>query len=146
MMQQINLYQPIFRKEKKVFSAQAMLEVTIIVVAILLIIYGIGLWKTQQLEDSVAERKQGLKQQQASLEQFRKQFPQKEKDKLLPQRIARLEKTVAQKQQIVSALSGGGDYGNREGFSEILSGFARQHTDGIWLDSLEIDQGGVYLK
>jgi len=146
MMQQINLYQPIFRKEKKVFSAQAMLEVTVIILLVLFIFYGVGYWKTMELKETVDERKLGLKKQEANLEQLKKKFPQQPKDKLFQQRIAQLEKNAAQKQKVVSALSGGGVYGNRDGFSELLSGFARQHTDDIWLDTLEIDQGGAYLK
>jgi len=146
MMQQINLYQPIFRKEKKVFSAQAMLEVTVIVLVILAGFYGVGSWKTSELTETVIERKAVLKQQETNLEQLKKKLPRKGKDNLLPQRIAQLEKTVAEKQMVASVLSGGGIYGNREGFSELLSGFARQHSADVWLDALEIRQGGAHLK
>ena len=40
MMQQINLYQPIFRKEEKIFSAKTLLIGNLLVLVGLVVLYG----------------------------------------------------------------------------------------------------------
>lgn len=146
MMQQINFYQPIFRKEKKVFSAQAMVEVSLIVLVLLFAVYGISMWNTSRIEAGIASMETTIKKHQANLEKLQKEFPRRVKDKLLATRITQLQQTIARKQKIIKALSGGGIYGNKSGFSQLLSGFARQHMTGVWLEQLEIGQGGIQLS
>jgi len=146
MMQQINLYQPIFRKEKKVFSAQAMVEVTVIVLLLLIVVYGVGMWNTSRLESGVSSMETTIKQHLANLEKLKKEFPQKAKDKLLATRITQLQQAVTQKRKIIEALAGGGIHGNKTGFSRLLTGFARLHMTGVWLQQLDIGQGGAHLN
>ena len=45
MRQEINLFQPIFRREKKVFSAAAMLQILGVVAVALGVIYAYGQWQ-----------------------------------------------------------------------------------------------------
>ena len=54
MNQQINLFQPIFRKERKILSFDAMLQVSVIAVLALAAISGYSGWQTQGLEKDIA--------------------------------------------------------------------------------------------
>ena len=48
--QQINLYQPIFRRQRQIFSALTMAQAVGVFVTALLTIYGYGLWQVRGLE------------------------------------------------------------------------------------------------
>ena len=50
MYQQINLYQPIFRKQRQIFSATTLAQVLGVVAAALLLLYGYGLLQVRGLE------------------------------------------------------------------------------------------------
>ena len=55
MYQQINLYQPIFRKQRQIFSATTMLQALGLVVIALLAIYTYGLLQVGDLEVEVVQ-------------------------------------------------------------------------------------------
>ena len=54
MTQQINLYQPIFRKQRKVFSAVTIAQAAGLFVVGLLLIYGYGRWQVAALGADIA--------------------------------------------------------------------------------------------
>ena len=146
MMQQINLYQPMFRKEKKVFSSRAMMEVTVVVLLLLFTAYGISAWNISRLASSIESMQARVDAQQEKHEKLKTEFPQKTKNKLLAMQITRLETLASRKEKVLQLLSGGEMYGNQTGFSKLFTGFARQHPDDVWLDELEVSQGGAYLN
>ena len=53
--QQVNLYQPIFRRQRQIFSAVTMLQSTAAVVIALMTIYFYGLWQVGLLEDQALQ-------------------------------------------------------------------------------------------
>src|SRR5258706_453055 len=55
MYQQINLYQPIFRKQRQIFSATTLAQVLGVVAAALLLLYGYGLLQVRGLEAQVVQ-------------------------------------------------------------------------------------------
>jgi len=138
--QEINLYQPIFRRQRKVFTAKAMLQVAAAVVAGLMLVYGYGLWRVQALDSELA----GLQNQQAAasrrLAELSKQLPGQERSKRLESEVARLSRELEVRQKVEQLLTTGA-YGNRRGFSEYLAGLARQHVDGLWLTGVDISEG-----
>lgn len=146
MLQQVNLYQPIFRKEKKVISAQSLLEVGAIALVIMSVFHFVGISRVSDLKRTVDANTLQAAEEEIKLKEMKASLPKQEKDKLLQQQLARLEKEFVHKQNILTALSDSSVYGNKTGFSEVLSGFSRQHTDDVWLESIEIEQGGTYLK
>ncbi|HYM36573.1 MAG TPA: hypothetical protein VET48_14335, partial [Steroidobacteraceae bacterium] len=66
MHQQINLYQPIFREERKLFSLNTVVLGLSIVVVALLVMWGIARYNVNNLHKSVAQ----LKLQQAAQEKM----------------------------------------------------------------------------
>ena len=139
MRQEINLYQPIFRKQKKVFSSKALLQASALVVAGLLLVYGYGVWRLQGLEDELLAL-QGQRQAASQrLEKLAKQFPQREKSRVLEAELQRLTRDVRLRRKVEQLLTSGA-YGNRKGFSEHLAALARQHIAGLWLTNVEISE------
>ncbi len=55
MIQQINLYSPIFRKEQKRFSAVAMLQASGLLLAGVVIIYAFLFWQVNSLRAAVKQ-------------------------------------------------------------------------------------------
>ncbi len=139
MRQEINLYQPIFRKQKKVFSSKALLQASALVVAGLLLVYGYGVWRLQGLEEELLAL-QGQRQAASQrLEKLAKQFPQREKSRVLEAELQRLTRDVRLRRKVEQLLTSGA-YGNRKGFSEPLAALARQHIAGLWLTNVEISE------
>ena len=139
MRQEINLYQPIFRKQKKVFSSKALLQASALVVTGLLLVYGYGVWRLQGLEEELLSL-QGQRQAASQrLEKLAKQFPQQEKSRVLEAELQRLTRDVRLRRKVEQLLTSGA-YGNRKGFSEHLAALARQHIAGLWLTNVEISE------
>lgn len=143
-MQQINLYQPIFRKEKIVFSALAMLQVAVVLLVILSAIYTYNLWQLQPFENqikSVTSERQRLTSQ---IEKLKSEIAANAKSQLLEDELKRVKAELARKRKIQSVLSEG-SFGNQTGFSTIWEGLARQHISGLWLTKIKIENGGQKL-
>lgn len=145
MNQQINLYQPIFRTQPKVFSAVTIAQGCLLVALGLLAVYGYARWQNTQLDREVT-RLQG--QQDALLkriEDFSARFPARQKSPELDRQVTRLTAERAGKARAFAVLSDGVS-GNTRGFSAYFAGLARQHVEGLWLTGLSIAEGGQQLS
>jgi hypothetical protein len=139
--QQINLYQPIFRQPRKVFSAVALLQVAAVFALGLLIVYGYGRAKVRALDAQVATL-QGQRTAAAKrLATVKAQFPEKKPDPLVAAELKRLQQELGYTQKIATALSTGA-FGNTSGLSPFLAGLARQHVEGTWFSRVAIANGG----
>ena len=141
MQQQINLYQPRFRKQEKVFSASSMLMVLVAAMVVLIGVYGYAKWNVVAL----ANENERLQQQQvkeiARLDGLSKKYPVKQKSRLIEQQLKDLQGEKKAKQYLVNTLSGR-SIGNSNGFSSYFVGIARKHIKGMWIRRLELDNGG----
>lgn len=143
-MQQINLYQPIFRKQKKVFSSVAMLQVVGVVLLLLVAIYAYSWWQLQPFEQEIARatsEREKLTQQIATMQT---KVAANKKSQLLEDELKRVSRELANKRKVINAISSG-QFGNRSGFSTIWEGLARQHVSGLWLTHIRIKNGGRNL-
>lgn len=140
-MQQVNLYQPILRKQKKIFSAVTMLEICAIFVVGLLAIYAYGLWQGQALRQE-AQRLQSQRRASARrLESLSRQASRGVPSTILQHRRQHLEAVLARRQQALGLLRGR-SVGNTRGFAGSFRGLARQRIKGLWLTGVSIDDGG----
>lgn len=141
MHQQINLYQPMFRKQKVIFSAMTMLQVGVF---FLLIFVGLYAYETSQIEPykkQLVSMDDELTQLKVQVEALTKSG---KKSKLLEREIAKLSKELEQRERISKILTSR-SFGNSQGFSSYLEAFARGHVQGTWLTSVNIKQGGALL-
>jgi hypothetical protein len=145
MNQQVNLYQPIFRAQPKVFSAVTIVQTCLLLVLGLAALYGYAHWQNSRLDHQVTQ----LQQQQDTLlkriEDFSRRFPAKQKNPELDRQLAHLTDERAGKARAVAVLSDG-VFGNTRGFSAYFAGLAHQHLEGLWLTGLTIGDGGQQLS
>lgn len=145
MNQQINLFQPIFRKERKILSFVAMVQICLVVVAALLAIGGYGVWQSLTLKHQLVSLKQ---QQQQRLVQLNKATQEvaklKNKDQSQTQ-IVRLERELEAERHILSVLDAKHLRGIK-GFSSYFESFSRQVVQGMWLTGFDVENGGQAVQ
>lgn len=132
MSQQINLYSPLFRKQKKVFSAVAMLQAMGLVVAAVTAFFVYVSLQTSLLEIRVADSAERLR---GELERL-KVYSASESPEVLARKLAeqrkKLEAALAERNRTAQALAETG-LGRSEGYSGALRALARLAIDGLWL-------------
>lgn len=142
--QQINLYQPIFRKQEKVFSARTMLFVFVAAIVFFAVVYGYVRWNVY----SLVTESEKLVQLQASelkrLDSLSRRYPVKQKSRQVETELESLKKEHKAKQFLIKTLSGR-SIGNDEGFSSYFEAMARQRPSGMWLRRFELEQGGEII-
>ena len=139
MYQQINLYQPIFRKQRQVFSALTMVKASGLVAAALLAIYAYGLWQVAGLEAEVVGlegREKVLTAQLASIDPT----VGAERRNEVERELAELNATLLGQQRLIDVLREQ-PLGTTKGFSGYLAALGRQHTAELWLTDFAIDGG-----
>jgi len=142
--QQINLYQPIFRRQKKVFSAVAMLQISVIFMVVFASIYLYGQAKLQPLREQSAQVLTDLAKMNAQLAKLENSVTAESPSKLLENEIARLA-TELQKRQNIKDMLESQALGNTAGLSAYMTAFARQHVQGMWLTKISVSNGGRNL-
>ncbi len=137
MSQQINLYQPIFRKEEKKFSTVAMLQSVGLVAIGVVALYAFTWWQTGALQDDLKRVEQSNATASKRLADASEKFGQRTGPSSLDTEITHLESEIVAKQQIREILKRG-VFSNTSGFSDYLTSFARQHIPGVWLTGFDI--------
>ena len=145
MMQQINLYQPMFRKQRKVFSAVAMLQVTAFFIVVLSTVYFYNVMKMEPFTEELDRANEQFAKMSQQIEEISKQFPKQGKSRLLESELNRLTTELDSKGKIKEALTQG-SFGNADGFSEYFEALARGHVNGAWLTDIKISEGGSQLS
>jgi hypothetical protein len=144
MYQQINLYQPIFRKQRQIFSAVAMLQALGVVAVALLGIYGYGLAKVGRLEAEVLQlegREKALTTQLMRIDPALSAHRRAE----LEAEVRRLNATLLDQQRLIDVLREQ-PLGRTEGFSSYLAALARQRTPELWLTEIGINGGTAAIE
>lgn len=142
VVQQVNLYHPIFRKQKKKFSARAMLQAVAVVLAGIALMYGYAWWQLASLRAELAQAEQEYAAALKRLETLGRTLPARQADPQLAQQVRELEARLAAAelwQRLVQAENFGAD----KGYSRYLAALARQALPGLWLTGIEIEGAGA---
>jgi len=131
-MQQVNLYQPILRKQEKVFSAKTLLQGNLMVLLGLMLLYGYTSLQTRTMQSRLTQVEQQRDTQAMQLVTLTKQYPVRARDNSLKGRIEQAETELQHKRALLAAVEGLGQ-GTGVGFSEHLAGLARQDLPQLWL-------------
>lgn len=144
MSQQINLYNPLFLKQEKHFSARS------IAIALGVLVVGLGAFYTYALvqlraaERAARDYTVQVASQRDQLMKLTAKLSPQARSKALEAEVARLEGEVKARQTVLAAL-GTGELGNTAGFSEFFAALARQVVPGVWLTGLVIGDSGNEL-
>lgn len=137
MIQQINLYQPIFRKEEKKFSAVAMLQAAALVAVGVVVLYAFMWWQTGALKNELKSAEQSYATASKRLADAAEKFGQRKGPSSLDSEISRLESEIVARQRMQEILQRG-IFSNTTGFSDYFVSFARQSIAGVWLTGFDI--------
>jgi hypothetical protein len=141
MSQQINLFNPLFLRKEKYFSARTMLQSLGLIALGLAALYAYALMQTRDLEQLA--RGYGL-QLAAQRELFVKLGGQG-RSKLLEADVARLEADARGRRAVLQMVQGG-EFGNTDGFSRYFAAFGRRAMRGVWLTGFSVGESGNELK
>lgn len=147
MSQQINLFDPLFRRQKKYFSAHTMAQALGLLLALSLLLYGFAWYRVDRLEADVAASAQRLKAAEQEVAQIERNAPPREKSPLLAAEVAQAAAKLAARERVLAVLNGGA-IGNTRGYSDYFRAFARQDTEGVWLTELHIgnNANGIFIN
>jgi hypothetical protein len=136
MSQQINLFNPIFLKQKKHFSSRTMLQGLGLIVAGVAVVYALQIYQLSSLRGQ--ERAMRLQAQQVMQRAASAGVdPRARAGRALEDQIRSAESELKNLQELAGAMQSELSGGN-EGFSRYLAAFARQPVNGLWLTGLTV--------
>lgn len=144
-MQQINLYQPLFRKQEKIFSAKTMLQGAGLVALGMAAFFAYAAWQTRSLESQVAQFERQRDEATRRVTDLARTMPERSKSMALEQEVVRLRSDLRSKQQVVARLADRST-GNTSGYSAHLEGLARQRLPLLWLTHIGLRRGGSVVE
>jgi Tfp pilus assembly protein PilN len=135
MRQQINLYQPIFRRESKTLSA---VTVATMLGVVAVALTGFSLYTARSVDRLAAEVAQLTEQQQnqqAQLAQVGEALSRHARRAAVEARVKVLTATLNERTEALHVLQSGAA-GQTTGFASRLEALARRHVNGLWIDGL----------
>jgi Tfp pilus assembly protein PilN len=142
--QQINLYQPIFRKQKIVFSAQTIVWLSI---GFLIILVAWSQLIGQRIASLESELDRQLAAEQRAIDQvaaLQRSMPSDQPDPELETRLLELEQQRHGLQQTLLALEGRMPLADAA-LHARLDELARRVPRGLWLTGITLEAGGTGL-
>jgi len=143
--QQINLFNPIFLKRKKYFSASAMVQSLLLIAAGSALFYGYAAYQVKQLAKLSSEMDKRYAAEQAKLTRYAAEFSPQQAAQLLQEELKITEVNEAAQREVIEMLKGG-DIGNTTGYSEYMRAFARQTVNGLWLTGFHISGDAAQIS
>ncbi|MEO1767304.1 PilN domain-containing protein [Thiobacter aerophilum] len=137
MSQQINLFNPIFLKQKKLFSARTMLQALGVIALGLMGVTTFAFWQVNALKAEVERSEKRLQAEELRLAQAKKALTARRSSDQLADEIKRLEGEL-ERRQTLAALLEKGALGETVGLASFLRAMARQHQEGLWLTAVEL--------
>ncbi|HET7306371.1 MAG TPA: PilN domain-containing protein [Gammaproteobacteria bacterium] len=143
--QQINLYQPIFRKPRKVFSVRTMVQAAGIVLLALILLYGWAVWQTHQLHNRLVAMQGQQAHDSEVLSRLEATLAKRRPSAALTQALAAAESERDAREALLKALTAP-HRANTTGFAPALEGLARTPVDGLWLTGITLADGGDQIQ
>lgn len=137
MSQQINLFNPIFLKQKRHFSALTMAQGLAVVLVGVLAMYAFQVRQNQILARVLAQADQELEARRIQITRFGKEFSTQGASRALGEQLAAAETRLAERRSLLDDVRTGVG-GDVEGYSRYLAALARQTMPGVWLTGVDI--------
>ena len=141
MSQQINLYNPLFLKQEKHFSARTMVRALAVVLFAIVAVFASTWLQTRSAQRLASQYGDQVARQREQLAKLGAQLAPPTRSKALEAEIAALESDIKVRRAMLHALSSG-ELGNTTGFSEFFAALGRQALSGVWLTRIRISDAG----
>jgi len=146
MSQQINLFNPLFRKpEFSWTSADAMLYGVAALVALTALYSGYLNYRLNRVQRQAQTVEQQYNDMTSRRDQLQTAQAQRKPNQQLADEVAVLEAKLKARQQIVEILRSGA-LGTTSGFSEYMRAFSRQTVNGLWLTGFDITNHDLVIE
>lgn len=145
MSQQINLFNPIFLKQKKTFSAVNMLDALALLLVGVAAFYAYASIETLNLDRQSVETGRQYNQAKLRLAEASAQFTPKKTDANLEAEVNRLQSQLNERKATLSNL-GVGAAAKDTSYAEYLRALARQSLGGLWLTGFKVGKGGAEIE
>lgn len=145
MSQQINLFNPVFLKQKKTFSALNMLEALGLLLIGVIVFYGLASFQTVELARQADETARLYRQSKLQLADFSARYAPKKADAALDTEVKNLQAELNARQALLASM-GVGALTNDTSYAEYMRALARQSLGGLWLTSFRIGNGGAQME
>ena len=145
MSQQINLFNPVFLKQKKVFSSIAMAQALGVLLFGSLAMVAYGKHHVNKLEKEAQMVNAQLVQKQARQAMVNTEFAPRPQSPALEAEIAEAAAQL-RSLQVVSGVLERGELGNTTGFSEYYKALARQNMTGLWLTGVSVAGADIGIR
>ena len=141
MSGQINLFNPIFLKTKKVFSAVAIIQACGLVLLGAIVVLMYAHYQSKELNKNADIVNAQLRIAEAQVTKLRAMAAPVGPNVALENALAKLDGDIKNRQKIATILQKS-DFGNTKGYSAYMLAFARQVPNGVWLSGFNITDGG----
>lgn len=141
MSQQINLFNPAFRKQREWFTALMLIQALAVLVLLMAGVYGYQYRQVLLLEKQIQADAASLSQEQARLVKVAAEHAPRQKSAALEMQAQEMEQQIKGEEAVLEVLQGG-SLGNTQGYSGYMRAFARQTVSGLWLTEFGIKGAG----
>lgn len=141
MSQQINLFNPVFLKQEKYFSALTMAQALGLILAGSIAFYGFAAYRTNLLSRQAVEMGNRLAIEEARFASASAKLGPRQKSKQVESEVTIAENQLRSRREVMEILQSG-KLGNTEGFSDYMRAFSRQIVNGLWLTGFTVEANG----
>lgn len=137
MSQQINLLNPLLKKQPNYLSLLTMVQLIGFTFLGSMLFYGYAAYQARQLNMQFDEGTKRFEAERARMIILEAEFSPAQTNEALQGEILKVEKDLATQAELIEALKSG-EGGNTVGYSEYMRAFSRQVVQGLWLTSFKI--------
>ena len=145
MSQQINLFNPIFLKQKKVFSAVNMLDTLAVLLVGVAAFYGYASIESLNLDRQAVETARQYDLSKARLAQASAKYVPRKADAKLEAEVKELQTQLHARKATLDGL-GIGRLTVEAEYAEYMRALARQSLAGLWLTGFRFAKGGAEIE
>jgi len=140
--QQINLFNPIFLQQKKIFTARTLAQALGLVTAGAVVIAAAAWYSVAQLRYDATQVTLQAAKKQARLVTATADFAPRAASAALLAQAGDAEAQLAALRRVAQIVQSG-ELGNTGGYAEYFRALGRQHRDGLWLTGITFDVGAA---
>ena len=144
MSQQINLFNPEFLQQKKIFTAATMaLALGVLVTGLL----GLGIAAKLRADSLQAQADSGaaqLDKTQKRLDSVSAEFVPRKEDPRLAEELSIAQNELVGLKEVADVIERG-ELGDTQGYAEYFRALARQSSEGLWLTGVSIAGAGLEI-
>ena len=145
MSQQINLFNPIFLKQKKTFSAVNMVDALAVLIVGSAAFYAYASIETLNLDRQSVETARQYNQAKARLAEAAARYAPKKFDAGLETEVSSLQLQLKARKAALDSLNVG-QLAHGASYAEYMQALARQSLAGLWLTGFKVGKSGAEME